>query len=183
MTNAGTRCVAVLLVLAAPAWADATLRGVVVRDREHGAPMAGVELTASGANPVTTGNDGQFVLVFPQSHPGQAVTVRASRSGLEVVNDVLLDQRLPDPASTHVFEIIVCMVAEREQHRMEFYRLRGNQVVEQTYHAKLVGLQRTHAATGHERDRLRHERDEASKQVEEWARHAAARKPDGVGGT
>ena len=80
MTNMGACCVAALLLLSAPAWADATLRGVVVRDREHGRPMAGVELTAPGANPVTTGNDGQFVLVFLQGHPGQDVTVHVSRA-------------------------------------------------------------------------------------------------------
>jgi hypothetical protein len=60
MTNVGAWCVAVLLALAAPAWAGATLRGVVVRDREHGAPMAGVELTAPGANPLTP--DGRHVV-------------------------------------------------------------------------------------------------------------------------
>jgi hypothetical protein len=93
MTKLGA-WVVVLLALAAPAWADVTLRGVVVRDREHGAPMAGVELTAPGANAVTTGNDGQFVLTFPQGHPGQDVAVRVSRAGWDVVNDVLLDRQL-----------------------------------------------------------------------------------------
>jgi hypothetical protein len=112
MTNVGAWCVAVLLVLAAPAWAGATLRGVVVRDREHGAPMAGVELTAPGANPFTTGNDGQFMLTFPQGHPGQDVTVRVSRAGWEVVNDVLLDRQLPEPTSAHRFEVILSAGAD-----------------------------------------------------------------------
>jgi tetratricopeptide (TPR) repeat protein len=183
MMNVGAWCVAVLLALAAPAWADATLRGVVVRDREHGAPMAGVELTAPGANPFTTGNDGQFVLTFPQAHPGQDVTVRVSRAGWDVVNDVLLDQRLPEPASAHPFEVIVCASGDREQRRMEFYRLRGNQAVEQTYRARLAELEGRHAATVQERDRLLRERDDARKQVDEWARRAAARKPDEIGGT
>ncbi|HEY0376699.1 MAG TPA: hypothetical protein VGC87_07060 [Pyrinomonadaceae bacterium] len=48
VTNVGAWCVAALLGLPVPAWAGATLRGVVVRDREHGPPMAGVELTAPG---------------------------------------------------------------------------------------------------------------------------------------
>ena len=56
MTRVRIRCGLAMLLLAAPAWASATLRGVVVRDREHGAPMAGVDVTASGANPVATGN-------------------------------------------------------------------------------------------------------------------------------
>src|ERR1041384_3789055 len=119
MTNVGAWCVAVLLALTAPAWAEATLRGVVVRDREHGAPMAGVELTAPGANPFTTGNDGQFALTFLQGHPGQDVTVRVRRAGWDVVNDVLLDRQLPEPASAHRFEVILCASGEREQRRME----------------------------------------------------------------
>src|SRR5215468_7812406 len=183
MISLGVWCAAALLLLAAPAWADATLRGVVVRDREHGAPMAGVELTAPGANPVTTGNDGQFVLAFPKAHPGQDVSVRVSRAGWEVVNDVLLDRQLPEPASAHAFEVIVCPSADRDQRRMEFYRLKGNQAVEQTYRAKLAEIEGKHAATVQERDRLLRERDDARKQVEEWARQAAQRKPDEVGST
>src|ERR1041384_8821949 len=119
MTNVGAWCGAVLLALAAPARAETTLHGIVVRDREHGAPMAGVELTAPGANPFTTGNDGQFVLTFPQGHPGQDVTVGVSRAGWDVVNDVLLDRQVPAPASAHRFEIILCASGEREQRRME----------------------------------------------------------------
>src|SRR5215475_4142309 len=182
-STVGAWCVVALLVLAAPAWAGTTLRGVVVRDREHGAPMAGVELTAPGANPFTTGNDGQFVLAFPQGHPGQDVTIRVSRAGWDVVNDVLLDRQLPEPASTHLFEVILCASDEREQRRMEFYRLKGNQAVEQTYRAKLAELEGRHAATVQERDRLLRERDDARDQVEEWAHQAAARKPDEVSGT
>jgi len=44
-------------------------------------------------------------------------------------------------------------------------------------------LEGRHAATVQERDRLLRERDDARKQVDEWARQAAARKPDEVGGT
>jgi tetratricopeptide (TPR) repeat protein len=183
MMNVGALCAVALLWLATPAWADATLRGVVVRDREHGAPMPRVEVTAPGANPVTTGDDGQFVLTFPQGHPGQDISVRVSRAGWEVVNDVLLDRPLPEPGSTHLFEVILCASGEREQRRMEFYRLKGNQAVDQTYRTKLAELEGRHAATVQERDRLLRERDDARKQMDEWARQAAQRKPDEVGGT
>ena len=47
------------LLLAAPAWALGTLAGVVVRSQERGAPVAGVEVSAQGANLVTTGNDAE----------------------------------------------------------------------------------------------------------------------------
>jgi tetratricopeptide (TPR) repeat protein len=72
---------------------------------------------------------------------------------------------------------------EREQRRTEFYRLKNSQAVEQAYRAKLAKLERRHAATVQERDRLLRERDAARNQVEEWASQAAAHKPDEVGGT
>ena len=170
------------IVLSVPAWSAVTLTGVVSLNRERGTPMAGVEVSARGANVVTTGNDGLFVLSFPEGRPGQEVSVRVKRSGWEAVNDILLDQRLPDGANARPFEIIICLSAEREQRVAEFYRLKGNQAVEQTYRAKLAELEGRRAATAQERDGLRQERDQALKQVEEWARQSASRKPGEVGG-
>jgi len=121
--------------------------------------------------------------MFPQGHPGQDARVGVKRAGWDVVNDILLDQRLPDASSACALEIIICQSAEREQRVAEFYRLKGGQAVEVTYRTKLAELEGRQAATGHERDRLIRERDQALAQVQEWARQAAARKPDEVGGT
>src|SRR5262245_51262855 len=63
------------LLLAAPAWGAATLTGVVSLNREHGTPVSGVAISALGANPVISGNDGAFVLSFPQGRAGQDVKV------------------------------------------------------------------------------------------------------------
>jgi tetratricopeptide (TPR) repeat protein len=170
-------------LLASPAWSAATLAGVVSLLREHGQPARGVEIFARGANPVTTGDDGLFTLMFPQGHPGQDVRVGGRRAGWDVVNDILLDQRLPDTSSARALEIIICPSAEREQRVAEFYRLKGSQAVEVTYRTKLAELEARQAATAQERDRSLRERDQALAQVQEWARQAAARKPDEVGGT
>jgi hypothetical protein len=172
-----------VLFLAPPAWSAATLSGVVSLLRERGQPARGVEISAKGANAVTTGDDGLFVLMFPQGHPGQDVRVGVKRAGWDVVNDILLDQRLPDTSSARGLEIIVCSSAERELRVAEFYRLKGTQAVELTYRTKLAELEGRRAATAEERDRLLRERDQALAQVQEWARQAAARKPDEVGGT
>ena len=173
---------AILFLSVVPAWSAVTLTGIVSLNRERGTPVAGVEVSAKGANLVTTGTDGLFVLSFPDGRPGQEVSVRVKRPGWEAVNDILLDQRLPDGASTRPFEVIICLSPEREQRVAEFYRLKGNQAVEQTYRAKLAELEGRQAATAQERDRLIRERDQALKQVEEWARQSASRKPEEVGG-
>jgi len=110
------------------------------------------------------------------------VRVGVKRAGWDVVNDILLDQRLPDSSGARGLEIIVCPSAERELRVAEFYRLKGSQAVEVTYRTKLAELEGRRAATAEERDRLIRERDQALAQVQEWARQAAARKPDEVGG-
>ena len=92
-----------VLFLATPAWSAATLTGVVSLLREHGQPARGVEISAKGANVVTTGDDGLFVLMLPQDHPGQDVRVGVKRAGL------------PDTSNARALEIIVCPSAERER--------------------------------------------------------------------
>jgi len=174
---------AILIVAAAPAWSAAQLTGMVSLNRERGEPVANVEIYADGANSVITGNDGRFALSFPEGRPGQDVRVGVRRPGWEVVNDILLDHRLPDSANSRPLEIIICRSDDREQRVAEFYRLKGNQAVEQSYRAKLAELEGRQAATAQERDRLRRERDQALAQVQEWARQLAARKPEEVGGT
>ena len=71
-----TRTVLLVLALSWPhsASSEGVLTGVVVLNREHGSPVAGVEISARGANLVTTGNDGRFALGFGKGwHPGQDV--------------------------------------------------------------------------------------------------------------
>src|SRR5262245_4773400 len=99
----------VVMLLAAPAWSQAILTGVVALNREHGAPVPGVAISSLGANPVKSGNDGAFVLSFPQGHAGQDVRVVVNRPGWDVVNAILLDQRLPDNPRTRALEIILCV--------------------------------------------------------------------------
>lgn len=62
-------CGFALLLLAGPAWADARLRGRVVRNHVHGEPMEGVAVGATGANPTWSLSDGTFELGFPSQNP------------------------------------------------------------------------------------------------------------------
>lgn len=161
--------------------AAATLSGMVSLNHERGSPVAGVEVFAAGANPTISGREGRFLLKFPDGRAGQDVRVQVRRPGWAVVNDFVLDHRLPDSANARPLEVVICLSAEREQRMAEFFRLKGSEVVEKTYRAKLAEREGRLAATADERDRLVRERDQALKQVAEGARLFASRGPEEVG--
>lgn len=155
----------VVWLLASPAWSAARLSGVVVLNRESGRPVDGVEIFAKGCQ---SGDDRQrwYLRADVSQRPaGQDVSIRVNCPGWEVVNDILLEQWLPKNANTRAFEGIICPSAEREQRVAEFYRLKNNQAVEQTYRIKLAELEVRQAATAQELDRLLRERDRVLQQA------------------
>lgn len=164
----------VVLSLASPAWSEAKLTGVVVRDSEHGEPATGVQVFAQGANPTTTGNDGGFVLVFPQGYPGQDVSILVKYSGWDVVNHIQLNLRLPANSNARALEIIICPSAEREQRRAEFYIRKGNQAVDRVYERKLAELEYRLNGAKQEVERLVSQRERAMEQLAELERRHAA---------
>jgi tetratricopeptide (TPR) repeat protein len=164
------------LLLSANAWSAATLKGLVMLNREGGEPMAGVAISADGANQDITRNDGSFTLSFPNRNPGQEVRVIVTRPGWVAVNDIQLQRPLPEPTARPL-EIILCKSEEREPWTLLFFRLKGAQTVEQQYQRQLAERQGRHAATAEERDRLARERDQALKQADELARQLAAKAP------
>jgi tetratricopeptide (TPR) repeat protein len=167
---------------AAKAWAAATLKGQVVLNRERGEPVASVAVSADGANQTITQTDGRFVLVFPSRQPGQDTRVIVAHPGWIVVNDLLLQHRLPDNPEFRPLEIIICRGAEREQWALEFYRLKGTQAVDQQYQRRLAELEGRQAAKAQERERLLRERDQALRQAEDLARQLALRPVAVAGG-
>ena len=159
------------------ALAAATLKGVVVLNRERGEPVAGASVSADGANQTSTNSDGSFLLFFPSGEAGQDTRVIVTHSGGVVVNDIQLLQRLPKDPNARPLEIIICKSAERQQWAFEFYRLKGNQAVEQRFRRLLAELEGRQSATAQERDRLSRERDQARGQAEELARQLATPTP------
>jgi tetratricopeptide (TPR) repeat protein len=157
------------------AWCAATLKGVVILDRERGQPVAGVEVSADGANQDITRGDGRFLLTFPKRHPGQDVRIIVKRPGWDVVNDNVLQNRLPLDPDARPVEIIICRAADRVHLATEFYRLKGSQMVDLQYERRLAELETRHAATVEERDRLLKEREQAQQHVDRLAEQLALR--------
>jgi hypothetical protein len=84
--------VVTFLILVAALPADAgEIKGVVYENEIGGRPMAGVEISSPGANPTTTGADGQFRLVFPDMKPGDEVSVFVNKPGYVVVNEIQVE--------------------------------------------------------------------------------------------
>src|SRR5690348_98624 len=97
----------VLLFQASCVLAAATLMGVVRENQVGGSLVKNVSVSALGANPVTTGADGQFLLHFPQRQPGEDVSIDVSRNGWVVVNDIQLKRPLPANPSQSPLEILI----------------------------------------------------------------------------
>jgi tetratricopeptide (TPR) repeat protein len=156
--------------------AAATLKGVVLLNQVGGSPVLGVQVVADGANPTASDSTGRFLLGFPSRKPGDTARLIVVREGWVVVNDFQLERELPSDPDRRPLEIVISKAAEREQWALQFYRLKGREVAEGTYQRKLQELEKAHAATAQERERLIRERDQALAQADELARQLAAAK-------
>jgi len=166
-------CLFLAIFLSPNAWAVATLKGQVWLNREKGEPAQNVAVSADGANPALTRNDGTFVLFFPNRKPGQEVDLTVVRPGWVVVNDVQLSRPLPEEEGSPL-HIVICKAAEWNTWALQFYRLKGSEIVQKEYERRLAELQVRQAATVEEREQLLRERDQAQSQANELARRLAS---------
>jgi hypothetical protein len=128
------------------AWAKAVLTGLVVLEREHGAPLEGVAVSAPGANQDASHSDGTFKLEFPKYEPGDEARLIVTRPGWVVVNEFQLQRPLPKPHAAPL-EIIICKAPDREKFALVLYRLKGTQAVEEAYRRKLAELEKKTRST------------------------------------
>jgi Tfp pilus assembly protein PilF len=167
----GVMLACLLWLLSAQAvFAAATLKGVVMRERESGSPMAGVLVSADGAKPVRSDRDGRFQLFFPQREVGQDVTLRVRHPGWVAVNRVLLEHQILT-SDEQPFAILLCQKGEFEKWERLFYRLAIDKIVLQEFQKRVAELeQRTgqgDAALRQQKQSLIEQKDQAHKQAEE----------------
>jgi tetratricopeptide (TPR) repeat protein len=169
-----------LLSLLVPthAWATALLKGEIRANEMGGSLVPNLRIRANGANPSASDTAGQFVLEFPQLQPGDTTKVSIIRDGWAVVNDVELERELPANPERRILTILISRASERQQWALQYYRLRGREVVDAEYERKLQELQ---TAGAQERERLQRERDQARAQADELARQLSEAKPGDVG--
>ncbi|WP_027477935.1 tetratricopeptide repeat protein [Curvibacter gracilis] len=169
------------------AHAAATLTGIVVQDRMNGPAVGRVPISAPGVTPTSSGNDGVFVLRFPQAGPGDEVSIHAGDKAWAVVNDEALSLRLPSAGGIGKWQltIVVATPVERMRRRGELYGLVFREAVEQQYQSKLnelnLRLQLTEQERARERERLEREVQTARALSQDASKRIAEATPEEAG--
>jgi len=145
-----------LLAAAAPVRAS-NLRGVILLNELRGPPVAGVRVSAAGADAQVTDDKGQFLLEFPQRAFGDTVQVVVEHPDKDyvVVNDIQLDVRLPSDEEALTATLVVCKQKERWAYGPRFYRRKSTEAVEVSFHIRSDGIKADPAALS----KLRKDRD------------------------
>ncbi len=152
------------------------LKGAVLLDDlgGPGVPNATVSVL-DGATRTVTDVDGRFTLAFPQKRPGELIRLIVAKEGYEVVNDIQLEQLLPEGDKPVI--IIICLKGNREDMARRFYHLQSVEAIKASYNMRLEELQRTHADTVAEVESLRRQRDQAIEASTKVAEELAANAP------
>ena len=148
--------------------AQATLRGVLLKDSIDGPPFAYIPINANGSTNALSAADGSFELFFADKRAGDEVNlVIGYPEGWKVLFSVMLKHALPKPGQPAA-EIIACQVAQCELLRTEFLTRNNLAIVDKRYAQKLVALKKKTvveqdeidsliAELGMERDRVKAE--------------------------
>ena len=166
-------CAAIaVLLLYFPHSANASvLKGVVKENELGGSPFANVEISAPGASPTETDQNGQFTLIFPTKKPGETVLVSVGKAGYVVVNDIQLEQSLPADADAKLLVILIYQQSRREEMARRFYHLVSWEAIEASHR------KRSQAASAEQIALLQKERDQARASADKMAEPLALAKP------
>lgn len=162
--------------------AETVLRGLVKLQSSGSKPLVGVEISAFGANPTYTNQQGQFELVFPNKRAGDAVTLMIQKQGFELINEreiskVVLRNDSDDPVT-----IVMSKEGERDQQALSYYNIFSRNISKsfdenlnrvQRQLDKIQGNQEKRTALQMEIDKLKEERYTLLNQVEHLAKELA----------
>jgi tetratricopeptide (TPR) repeat protein len=154
-----------------------TLKGQIVANQLGGQPLARVRVSAGGANPTESRDDGNFTLIFPNKEPGEVVQVTVSKPGYVAVNYIQLRVVLSKTTDPELLIVLMCKESEREEWARRFYRLKSLDAVQDAYEKRLKELEQTQSATAATVAKLREERDQAKAAAENAAEELAKLKP------
>ncbi len=129
----------------------ATLKGVILANGHGGPPVAGVQVSAAGANTTTTGEGGSFTLEFPNAQPGDRVQLTVRKSGYLVVNDFELLVHLPRNADADILTLLLCKEAERDKWVSQLYGVAYSGAIDKRVAELEKSGQQGAAATGRSR--------------------------------
>lgn len=119
--------------------AQVVQRGVVLEMNSGNRPLAGVEIRATGAASSDSDQEGQFVLSFVSSFPGDPLLLDGVyKKGFEMVNREKVDNW--NLSSDAVLKIVLGRTEMIDALRKKYYQI-GVSASEREYHAALVELE------------------------------------------
>ncbi|MCP4396369.1 MAG: tetratricopeptide repeat protein [bacterium] len=142
--------------------------GITMHD-VGGKPVQGVQVVAADvSSPTISDTFGLFELLIAGKKFGDAVTLKALKAGLEVVNRMDMEVILQtDPAKR--VKIVLCAEGERDQYALMYYKIR----IERAIQANYAELKQLLTGKDAELAQLQEERDTALAQAEEVAKKFA----------
>ncbi len=168
----------------------ASLKGVVLENGLGGAPIANVEVSASGANPTVTKSNGIFTLEFPDRHPGDRIELLVRKEGYVVVNYFELEEVLPLDPDARQITILLCREGDQEEMARRYYRFKVREATEESDKKRVKELEeRPHATEEILRERARsvaaktageQQNDTRLQQPKPEVEHRPVRRPSGV---
>lgn len=105
------------------------LRGYVTLQNSDGQPVPGVTIIAFEGNPAATDKFGRFELVLKNRKPGDNVTLKVAKEGLEVVNRKELTVVLRSNPEAKV-QIVMCKIGERDEYALRYYDIAKESIIE-----------------------------------------------------
>lgn len=121
-------------------WADFILQGVVKTAIEKN-PVAGVNVTAFGANGKPTDENGKFQLIFGGKRAGDDIALTVTKkAGWKVLDERVLYRRIPYEKVEEI-EISLCKIADCDRlvaalHRINVYKIVEEDFAERINNAK-----------------------------------------------
>jgi len=97
------------------------LKGIVTLQNSKGQPVQGVQIDATGATPTISNSFGRFELKVQGKEPGESVTVKALKIGMEVVNRNELEHFVLRKDSDNLLIIVLSPEGKRDEYAAHYY--------------------------------------------------------------
>jgi hypothetical protein len=102
--------------------------------------ISNVQVSASGANPTSTDNQGKFTLTFNNKTQGSLTNITATKTGYEVVNAAALaNARLPLYPNQQLLTIVMCEEGQVARNRALYYDV-ATKAIDNNFNKKINEL-------------------------------------------
>jgi tetratricopeptide (TPR) repeat protein len=117
-----------------------TIKGIVTLQNSGGKALPHVNVSIVNLNPDVTGLDGKFRINADSKMPGDAIEIKAFRSGYEVVNTSDLKTHVPSNPE-EIVKIYMCKLGYRDSLALVYYKI-GQKRINEEYNPIITRLKK-----------------------------------------